>query len=210
MKRLVFLVEERSIAEVLETLLPRLLPEEIAYQVVPHEGKSDLERSIPHKLRGWKEPEVRFVIVRDNDRADCKALKARLQQVCSANGRPDTVIRLVCQELEAWYLGDLNAVAQAYGRLGLGRSQERNPYRNPDQISSPSQLLQKLIPEHSQIAGAKAIAPYMSLEQNRSHSFHVFVQGVRHLLYGRANLEGQTEIVFPEASSRTPPCCDPF
>ena len=34
---------------------------------VPHEGKQDLEKSIPRKLRAWREPSAHFIVVRDND-----------------------------------------------------------------------------------------------------------------------------------------------
>ena len=77
MSRVVFLLEEYSMKVLLEGLLPRLVPC-LPFLCVPHEGKQDLERSIPRKLRAWREPGVRFVVVRDNDGSDCRALKARL------------------------------------------------------------------------------------------------------------------------------------
>ena len=45
-------------------LLPRLFPN-IPFLCVPHEGKQDLAKSIPRKLRSWNEPGVKFAIVRD-------------------------------------------------------------------------------------------------------------------------------------------------
>lgn len=55
MSRVVFLLEERSMKELLEGLLPRLFPG-LPFLCIPHEGKRDLERSIPRKLRAWREP----------------------------------------------------------------------------------------------------------------------------------------------------------
>lgn len=52
--------------DLLNGLLPRLYPE-LNFLCLAHEGKSDLERSIPRKLRAWREPGVHFVILRDND-----------------------------------------------------------------------------------------------------------------------------------------------
>ena len=182
MNRLVFLVEERSMAAALDILLPRLLPENMAYLVVPHEGKSDLEKSIPHKLRGWKEPGVRFVVVRDNDGGDCKALKARLNDLCIEGERSDTLVRIVCQELEAWYLGDLAAVAEAYQKPALALLQRKTAYRNPDRMTKPSKRMLDLVPDFAKIAGAKAIAPHLSLDDNHSRSFQVFIDGVRRLM----------------------------
>jgi len=60
--RIVFLLEELSMKELLEGLLPRLFPG-LVFQCVPHEGKTDLDRSIATKLRAWREPGVRFIIV---------------------------------------------------------------------------------------------------------------------------------------------------
>ena len=104
--------------ELLDGLLPRLFPG-LPFLCVPHEGKADLERSIPRKLRGWREPGVRFGVVRDNDGGDCRARKKALRGLCEAADRPDTLVRLACQELEAWYLGEPEALAEAFGRHAL-------------------------------------------------------------------------------------------
>jgi Endonuclease V len=51
------LAEEASMALFLEGLLPRILPPDYAFGincfVRPHEGKSDLQKSIPKKLRAF-------------------------------------------------------------------------------------------------------------------------------------------------------------
>lgn len=62
---LVFLLEEASMKAVLDIILPQILPESVTFRTIPHCGKSDLEASIPHKLKAWSEPDTRFVIVRD-------------------------------------------------------------------------------------------------------------------------------------------------
>jgi hypothetical protein len=77
MSRIVFLTEEYSMKVLLDGLLPRLAPG-LRFLCVPHEGKQDLEKSIPKKLRAWREPGVRFVVLRDNDGGDCRGLKDRL------------------------------------------------------------------------------------------------------------------------------------
>ena len=61
----------------LEVLLPRLFPD-LSFQCVPHEGKQDLEKSIPRKLKAWHEPGVLFCVIRDNDSGDCRVLKEKL------------------------------------------------------------------------------------------------------------------------------------
>ena len=183
MRKIVFFVEEESMKVLLDELLPRLLPQNIRFQVIPHQGKSDMEKSIPHKLRGWREPGVTFVILRDNDNADCAIIKEQLATLCDQNGYPDTLIRIVQQELESWYLGDLAAVGKAYQNNTLHRKQSRNPYRTPDNIGNPKQILRQLVPVYDPITGAEKIAVHMDIVNNRSHSFHVFVNGLRNLAF---------------------------
>ena len=101
MNELVFLLEEPSIIEVLRVLVPGLVPDHVICRFVPHEGKSDLERSIPRKLRAWRTPGVRFVVVRDKDQGDCHVVKDKLLELCRKAGRPDTLVRIVCHHLEA-------------------------------------------------------------------------------------------------------------
>lgn len=55
MSKIVFLLEEYSMKVFLEALLPRHFPG-LNVQCVSHEGKKDLEKSIPRKLRAWREP----------------------------------------------------------------------------------------------------------------------------------------------------------
>ena len=47
MKRIVFLLEEDSMKVLLEGLLPRLMPD-LTFQCLAHEGKQDLEKSVPN------------------------------------------------------------------------------------------------------------------------------------------------------------------
>jgi hypothetical protein len=70
----------------LDGLLPRLLPD-VPFLCIPHEGKQDLEKSIPRKLRAWNEVGARFVIIRDNDEDDCCNLKKRLVDLCREGGQ---------------------------------------------------------------------------------------------------------------------------
>ena len=177
MNRVVFLLEEASMRDLLVGLLPRLYPDMI-FMYLAHEGKSDLEKSIPRKLRAWREPGVRFVILRDNDGDDCVRLKRRLVQSCQQAGRPDTVVRIVCQELEAWYLGEPDALADAFGneRLrGIGRQAR---FRDPDTVQQPSEAIRRLVPGFQKVSGARTMASFLSREGNRSKSFQVFLSGL--------------------------------
>lgn len=175
---LVFLLEERSMAAFLEGLLPRVLPDGVHPVLVPHEGKSDLERSIPRKLRGWKSPDTRFIVVRDQDSGSCKAIKQRLVELAAEGQRPDTLVRIACHELEAWFLGDLVAVAAAYERPTLARQQGAGKLAEPDRLGSPSRELAELVPGYQKVGGARRIAEHFDPKRCRSESFQVFLSGV--------------------------------
>jgi hypothetical protein len=183
--KIVFLREESSMKAFLDTLLPRLFPGWIDgqdFQCVPHEGKSDLDKSIPRKLSAWREPDVRFVIVRDKDNADCSEVKSGLRERCARSGRGETLIRLVCQELESWYLGDLEALDKAFdSRLDTHRYRKR--FANPDTLRKPSVEIERLIPAFQKRSGARKMGQCLNLQsqKNRSRSFQVFVAGVQNL-----------------------------
>ncbi len=178
---LVFLLEEASLAELLKIVVPRIVPEHVECRYVPHEGKTDLEKSIPRKLRAWRTPGVRFVVVRDKDRGDCHAVKERLIALCRAGNRPDSLVRIVCHELESWYLGDLKAVETAFAIRGLARRQNQKKYRDPDALANPVQELRRLVPRYQKIAGSRRIGHHLNLDTNCSHSFRVFLSGVHGL-----------------------------
>ena len=161
----------------LDGLLPRLFPG-LPFQCVPHEGKTDLERSIPRKLRGWREPGVRFAVVRDNDGGDCRALKSNLRVLCQAAHRDDTLIRIVCQELEAWYLGEPDALADAFAREAVRSIGQKARFREPDSVRRPSEAVEQLVPEFQKVSGARRMAQHLTRERNSSTSFRVFMAGV--------------------------------
>lgn len=190
MTKLVFLVEEPSMADLLDGLLPRLFPA-LQFLCVPHDGKQDLEKSIPRKLRAWREPGVRFVVARDQDSADCRQVKARLADLCRNAGRADVLVRVVCRELEAWYIGDPEALVQAFPearrRRRMLRELNRERYRNPDTVVRPSEAIARQIPEFQKRLGARRMAILLS-QENRSRSYQVFLGGVERL--SRRNPDG--------------------
>ena len=164
----------------LEGLLPRVLPPGVHPVLVPHQGKSDLRKSIPRKLVAWCDPNARFVVVQDQDSAECTRLKEQLAELCAGAGHPETLIRIPCRELESWYLADLRAVDQAY-HTNLERLQKKKKFRNPDHLGSPSHELKKLVPEFGKVSGARLMGPLLDVDNERSRSFFHFVHGVRTL-----------------------------
>lgn len=182
MTKLVFLVEEPSMANLLGELLPRLFPN-LPFQCVPHKGKAHLEKSIPRKLRAWREPGVRFVIMRDQNSGNCHAVKARLIDKCQQGGRTDALVRIVCRELEAWYMGDREALTQAFPHAGerIRRELRKRRFRDPDNVVRPASALAKLIPDFQKRSCAESMGRLLS-QENRSHSYQVFLAGIERLL----------------------------
>jgi hypothetical protein len=179
MSRIVFLLEEYSMKVLLDELLPRLFPG-LPFLCVPHEGKQDLERSIPRKLRAWREPGVHFCVIRDNDGADCRVLKQNLVALCQQGGRGDTLVRIACQELEAWYFGAPDALAEIYGLNEFRSILARERFRDPDAIVQPATALASLVPGFQKVSGARNLARVL-LRENRSRSYRVFIAGIDRL-----------------------------
>lgn len=108
-------------------------------------------------------------------------VKEGLTTLCAAAGRPDSVVRIACRELESWYLADLKAVAETFGDEAVLRRQEKARYRTPDAIRGPARELRRIVPGYQKISGSRDIGRRLDPDNTRSHSFFVFVSGVRRL-----------------------------
>ena len=180
-----FLLEEPSAREMLKGLLPRLLPYPVNIRYVVFEGKQDLHKNIIRRLRGWRTPDSVFVVLRDQDSADCSTVKQELEDKCREAGRPEALVRIACRELESWYFGDLSAVENGLGLSNLARYGRQEKYRIPDSIHSPGNELRTISRcAYQKLSGSRAIGPELSLDSNRSHSFGVFVDGIRRAVLG--------------------------
>ncbi|MEQ8756760.1 MAG: DUF4276 family protein [Coleofasciculus sp. G1-WW12-02] len=185
---IIFLLEELSMRIVLEKILPDIIPEHITYKCITHQGKQDLAKSIPIKINAFKfSPSTEFVIVHDQDSHDCKELKTELKQICQTAGKSDVMIRIVCHELESWFLGDLVAVEKAYNLKphSLSQKQNQKKFRDPDQLNYAKEELRKLLPAKSAYypgTHSKEIAKYLSLTDNKSRSFQIFCEGIKKVL----------------------------
>ena len=180
MTTLLFLLEEPSARAMLESFLPRLIPPEIQTQYAVFEGKRDLQKRLEKRLREWQQPDTRFIVVHDQDSADCLILKQALLQLCVRSGKSDeTIVRIPCHELESWYLGDLAAVEIALGITGLARKQSAEKFRNPDRLANAADELKKLTKnKYQKVSGSREIGKYLSGQENQSHSFQIFMLGL--------------------------------
>ncbi len=182
MRELVFLLEEASASALLETLLPRILSKQVTHRLIPFEGKQDLEKQLARKIRAYRNPHARFIILRDQDsHADCRALKRKLWDLCAPTGRQDhCLVRIACTELESFYLADLQAVETALGVTGLSARQQSSKFRNPDRLASPSLELKALTNNRYQkVSGSRVIGTHIKLSNGRSASFSQLMTAIR-------------------------------
>lgn len=94
MPTIVFCLEEPSAWAMLESVLPRLLPESVVVRKIIFEGKSDLDKRLIKRVKGWQAPDTRFLVLRDQDSADCKVVKSQLSDKLAEAGSPDSVVRI--------------------------------------------------------------------------------------------------------------------
>lgn len=197
-------MEEQSAEQALTILLPRVLDPSISFSIHSYQGKHDLLRRLPARLRGYARwidtARTRIVVLVDEDRADGLRLKATLERAAEqaglltrsrvgSEGAFAVLNRIAVEELEAWFIGDPAAVRSAYP--GVSPNFERRArFRLPDQVPGGTwRALEKLLQEAGhhrgglrKIAAARDIASRMDPSVNRSPSFLRFCDGLRSLV----------------------------
>jgi len=199
-KYLVILLEEPSARDLLEGLLPRLLPAEIHVQYLVFEGKQDLERQLVRKMRGWLVPDSAFLVLRDQDAGDCRLVKQRMTSLVEESGRVPALVRVACHDLEAWIVGDWKAVADAFDKPALAGQSVKKEYRDPDLLVRPVEALRIHLPEYQKRDGARRVGRHLAVERNQSASFRAFCSGVKKLVAshpGHGGAPGQPRGVSP-------------
>lgn len=167
----------------LDGLLPRIITSDITWQIIHFNGKSDLEKQLPLKLRFWREPGTFFIILRDKDNENCLEVKSRLTAICEDSKKDNYLVRIACHALENWYLGDLKAIGEALNIPNITQHQNKRKYQNPDLLSnSYDEILKLTSNKYQKVSGSRSIGPLLSLTENRSNSFRVFVSGIKQAL----------------------------
>jgi hypothetical protein len=198
------LVEEPSAERALSVLVPRIIGPRHDFAIRPLRSKRALLVAVTGRLIGYsswvREADGKVVVLVDRDNEDCVLLKAFLEKAAADAGLPtpstartmaDVVVlnRIVIEELEAWFFGDVPALRAAYPRLPAGlESQAR--YRDPEAIAGGTwEALQNLLQQYgyfsaglAKTVAAAEIARHMSVENNRAKSFQVFRDGLRRLV----------------------------
>ncbi len=180
------LTEEPSMEYFLRGLLPRILPGDYAVDINcfirPHEGKSDLKRSIPRKMKAYPRYgyHVKVLIIHDQDSNDCIALKKSLVDLLDGSSIP-TIIRIACRELENWYLGDFYSLQMLFPNIKAEHQSAKSKFRNPDNLTGSDEI-EHLAKNFSKTETARLIGHIIDIENNRSNSFRQFITGLTKLI----------------------------
>jgi len=212
------LVEDSSGEKLLQVLLPQLLgpqgephtwrlhaykgigriPQGLVTKADP--AKRILLDQLPKLLRGYgRTPGIdAVVVVLDTDKRDCAAFLSELKAAADAcNPAPDTLFRLAIEEIEAWYLGDRDALLTAYPRAKLdvlGKYVQDSACGTWELLADAvhpggSAAIKKAgwpLPGQVKHAWAEKIGPFMDPERNSSPSFGKLRDGLRRLVAGSA------------------------
>jgi hypothetical protein len=197
-----FLLEEPSSEEALNNLVPRIIGTDVTFQTHVFQGKADLLDKLQQRLLGysyWLPDNWGIVVLIDEDREDCHALKSRIERTSQAvrlttkssvqgTERFQVLNRIAVEELEAWFFGDIDALASAYQGVSATLAMKAK-YRDPDDIRGGTwealESLLRRLGHHrgglEKMRAAREISAYMDPEVNRSGSFQVFRDGLRAL-----------------------------
>jgi hypothetical protein len=198
-----FLVEEPSAEAALQHIVPRITGHQHEAHFRVYQGKQDLLKRLPDRLRAYRQwilQNRRIVVLVDEDRQDCTQIKSDLEHIArqagfSTQSAPNAASqfqvlnRVAVEELEAWFFGDIEALATAYPRVPRTLSTRRR-FRNPDAISGGTwEQLERVLNKAGyyragmpKIEVASRIARHMDPARNRSTSFNTFVRGLRALI----------------------------
>lgn len=198
-----FLVEEASLESALTQILPKILPSTVTYKIHAFRGKTDLLAKLPNRLKGyqaWLPPDWKIVILIDEDREDCLKLKQQLEIMaissglitkssCQKDKSFQVLNRIVVEELEAWFFGDVEAIRQAYPKVSPNLATQKK-YREPDAIKGGTwEALERVLRNAGYHQGglekykaSSEISKYMNPESNLSKSFKVFYQGLLEII----------------------------
>lgn len=208
------LVEDSSGTKLIKTLLPALIgayEEPHTWRIHPYKGigrlrkgltaKSDPSKralldQLPRLLAGYGRTTGidAVVVVLDSDQRDCRTFLGELNALLQDCRRaPNTLFRLAIEEMEAWYLGDRQALLAAYPRT---KKDVLNRYQQ-DGVCGTWELLADAVhpggtaairkagwpaPGQLKHEWAEKIGPHMRIDDNQSPSFCKLRDGLRRLV----------------------------
>jgi hypothetical protein len=161
-------------------------------------SKRILLDQLPRILKGYGKsfhntPDCAVLVVVDSDKRNCVEFKNELLSILDkCNPRPTTLFRIAIEEIEAWYLGDIEAIKKAYKKA---KHDVLDSYIQDSICNTWEKLADAIYPGGSsklrklsfvevgnvKCEWAEKISPFLDIETNRSKSFQVFRDGVLRL-----------------------------
>ncbi|MCG7853240.1 MAG: DUF4276 family protein [Methanosarcinaceae archaeon] len=210
------LVEDQSGKKALEILVPKIIGYENTFIIHSFKGigripknmrdaknasKRILLENLPKLLKGYgrtfagypNDYEAALILLCDLDDKCLKAFREDLFGILNAcNPRPETRFCFAIEEGEAWFLGDLNAVRNAYPQAN---NAVLNTYVNDSICGTWEKFADAVYPGGAQTLSAKGwqvvgaekskwaekITPHMDISNNDSPSFCYFRDKMREL-----------------------------
>lgn len=200
----IFLIEDKSGEMMLELLLPRFINNLNSFEIHSYKGvghipknlntssnskKATLLGKLPNLLKGFEAAfqyvEYSIFVVCDLDNNNLKDFKDQLLTLAqqSVNSSEKIQFCFAIEEMEAWLLGDIEAIKKAYPNSKINIL---NTYTN-DSICGTWEFLADAIYKGGskelkkkdyysigaeKISWAKNICPHMNIDNNKSKSFN--------------------------------------
>lgn len=204
------LVEDFSGKEALNVLVPKIKADKDTFTVKSYKGVGRLPKNLkaskggsgegvllnnlPKLIQGYgktykgypDEYKVALIIVCDLDNKCLKEFRTKLDTLLnSCNIKPETRFCIAVQEIEAWYLGDLEVVKAAYGSAkvaGLSAKYDESNHGTWEQLADiifkggAAVLSAKSWSEigEEKSKWARNICPHLDIAKNTSPSFIYF------------------------------------
>jgi hypothetical protein len=201
---LIFFTEEQSAEAALYNIIPKIIDtNEHSYQILTHNGRNDLIKKLPSKLKALLEtnqPDEKYIILVDRDSNDCKVIKNQLEEIAmdlgigtktspKLDGTFKVVNRIVIEELESWFIGDQQAVETAFP--GINSNFFSQPkFKDPDAIKGGTcEVFERLLRRAgyyraglAKIDASRKVSEYMKPQLNKSRSFQCFLEGIQSII----------------------------
>jgi hypothetical protein len=189
-----FLVEEASTEIALKEIVPKIIGNVHTFKIHNFQNKDRLLKRLPERMKAYANfihDDWRIVILVDEDRSNCQELKKKLCDATSivTQKKGNIVLhRIVVEELESWFIGDVAAIRAEYEKIPASLSKQAK-FRDPDAIKGGTwEELDKILKKYGYQTGlkkqefAQKVSPHMDVENNQSRSFQVFRDGLRRMI----------------------------
>lgn len=209
------LVEDQSGKKALDILIPKIVGDAHTFKVHPYKGigripknmqdpedasKRILLDNLPKLLKGYgntfagyQNYSAAVIFICDLDDKCLKKFRGELCDILNAcSPKPETRFCIAIEEGEAWFLGDLNAVKEAYPRA---KDSVLNSYVNDSICGTWEKLADAVYQGGASALSAKGwlsvgtekskwaqeISPLMAVENNQSPSFRYLLRKIQEL-----------------------------